>query len=858
MSDCDWDYFDPNATTALSHDTDIDTTGRTQTQAHSTQNEDFADIYGQLSRLENQFRHLDSANDGGSDCSQALCDCGHQPTYIPILVPVPILIPNNCDNNATATPPTVKRNAADATYTRASTAYNSQKHMCSGAIQTNETQFNTEYRTKQNKSAHNNSNTDGIYMNKMPIQNYQHIQKWPPSCNVSAVQMSDRSKRDKGECRIFGRVSNNGDAIFKMPGASNSTHPDQFDTTILQADASKDMENTNQRRENRPRSKFLRQNRGSREIADYSAAENAAPTSSCESESSLDGSFASSSTGDESTQQNYDLIEANDQHDSDVQVYGSSDCEDFVMGSGRQQPSTSSAVEASESDADADRLYGTVHTEKRPKSKSFYKVFVVNKVADSSESDSPSTNVNSTDDSSDNDTDTEKDCGIVLNYIKSLPECSAIDKRDCSEVGHRCNESNLSTVNSTSDDVVQSVDVYSSNDENKQNIFENVPNDDDILKASHNIIVKQETHSQLIQNKCTHDQTDEPQSEIITKNNAVSELGQSTANENIYIHDIENVGNITNHQIDIVNTEMICDEGNESNYSTLLDKNTRINATMTMDTPDMEKQLLISQPDTPPSNIVNPVDHDDVISGKVVDYNNMHDESAQNSLADYFTRSLEADITISSPLKSTTPRRPIVTKHHNSDSDAKQQNWPSSSHSQNGERNYVNDSFKTYEIFRNAGSEANKESAENSEDGLADDDSWVDSADDSEPEYSEAIPMCNAVERDSIDFTLHTIIEESCDESEMDNEKRKSVSELERYYFFGLADGKSNDAREDSISETSSLCSEGVDSTNAAAESIFRDEDIMSSRLEKYFLSTFLMPQQKVSVFNIFCRITWF
>lgn len=161
------------------------------------------------------------------------------------------------------------------------------------------------------------------------------------------------------------------------------------------------------------------------------------------------------------------------------------------------------------------------------------------------------------------------------------------------------------------------------------------------------------------------------------------------------------------------------------------------------------------------------------------------------------------------------------------------------------------------------------------EDGLADDDSWVEeisqdeeefattTATDSDLDSSEEMSLMAALDREeelrgynrvSIDFTLHTIIEESCEESEVEsltNERRKnrmSASELEKYFFYGLAEGHATPQsimREESPSESSSICSEGLDSLGPTEElsstpKNTETSDLASSRLEKYFLTGFM------------------
>ncbi|XP_033214802.1 uncharacterized protein LOC117171527 isoform X2 [Belonocnema kinseyi] len=160
------------------------------------------------------------------------------------------------------------------------------------------------------------------------------------------------------------------------------------------------------------------------------------------------------------------------------------------------------------------------------------------------------------------------------------------------------------------------------------------------------------------------------------------------------------------------------------------------------------------------------------------------------------------------------------------------------------------------------------------EEGLADDDSWVEEVSHDEDEQSATTATEESSEdeannlgdreeelrgyhRQAIDFTLHTIVEESCEESEAEPnfatgqrkrmQRPPSASELEKYFFFGLGgDGNmSCGSREvDSLSETSSIHSEGLESlgqdeaSNSGHEK--SGESINSSRLEKYFLSEFL------------------
>lgn len=185
------------------------------------------------------------------------------------------------------------------------------------------------------------------------------------------------------------------------------------------------------------------------------------------------------------------------------------------------------------------------------------------------------------------------------------------------------------------------------------------------------------------------------------------------------------------------------------------------------------------------------------------------------------------------------------------------------------------DSIDVIAIDKNVEEEENSEvtsSAVCLEDGLADDDSWVEdvSQHDSEEimmesgsEYdsSEELIVQSAADREeelrgynrvSIDFTLHTIVEESCEESEQESiePQRVSASELEKYFFFGLGEGalplsynkslRHYDEQEESHSETSSICSEGLNSSNEHEKFDETESTLTSSRLEKYFLSGFM------------------
>ena len=102
----------------------------------------------------------------------------------------------------------------------------------------------------------------------------------------------------------------------------------------------------------------------------------------------------------------------------------------------------------------------------------------------------------------------------------------------------------------------------------------------------------------------------------------------------------------------------------------------------------------------------------------------------------------------------------------------------------------------------------------------------------------------------AIDFTLHTIIEESCEDSEPENRSLKATnkkrhsdpSELEKYFFYGVGGGNVDQGlAEDSEyhSDQSEAASLNSDQIQAMRESCVDGTELTSSRLEKYFRSGF-------------------
>merc|ERR1719305_57347 len=100
----------------------------------------------------------------------------------------------------------------------------------------------------------------------------------------------------------------------------------------------------------------------------------------------------------------------------------------------------------------------------------------------------------------------------------------------------------------------------------------------------------------------------------------------------------------------------------------------------------------------------------------------------------------------------------------------------------------------------------------------------------------------------AIDFTLHTIIEESCEDSEPENrslragnrKRHSDPSELEKYFFYGVGGGNMDQSMQeeseysDTNSASNSLYTEGPQK-----ETSVDSADLASTRLEKYFLTGF-------------------
>ena len=130
--------------------------------------------------------------------------------------------------------------------------------------------------------------------------------------------------------------------------------------------------------------------------------------------------------------------------------------------------------------------------------------------------------------------------------------------------------------------------------------------------------------------------------------------------------------------------------------------------------------------------------------------------------------------------------------------------------------------------------------------------------DDSQEEYSEGEQLSSGDEyfdreeelrgyNRQIDFTLHTIIEESCEDSESEprsmeqasGQRQSDPSELEKYFFYGVGGGNRDEEFSDTYSETSLNTTGNLE--DEADESL-QAEEMASNRYEKYFMSGKAQP----------------
>lgn len=139
------------------------------------------------------------------------------------------------------------------------------------------------------------------------------------------------------------------------------------------------------------------------------------------------------------------------------------------------------------------------------------------------------------------------------------------------------------------------------------------------------------------------------------------------------------------------------------------------------------------------------------------------------------------------------------------------------------------------------------------EEGLADDDSWVEELDrdempitdssEGEQDFPDREEELRGYHRTAIDYSLFTIVEESCEESEVENEK-SLPTQLENYFLRGIGGADTICLKiDDTVSETSSIFSEDVESVdNMEQNEVAKpySSELGTSRLEHYFLTEFM------------------
>ncbi|XP_064212503.1 uncharacterized protein LOC664073 isoform X2 [Tribolium castaneum] len=439
-------------------------------------------------------------------------------------------------------------------------------------------------------------------------------------------------------------------------------------------------------------------------------------------------------------------------------------------------------------DTDSDDT-GTVADQKP---KRFSRTFVVNKNVSSSSNESSS----SSDDTSDNDTDTEMDCTVILTNIKHLSE-----------------------------DV-----VYESNGENPPIETTGDKNDNDNLSNCDNLQINTTEAQQTPQNLGEYASSSPGLSDVSAESLNSSDVEQ--------VRSYEDASPVVKSEVSPGN-----DHSGEWKSSAGIRSSEPVNvvgeSVNTRGDGERAGALVTGEPDFCTSR------HAARYTSLVM--------ITQEPAPSYQQVSV-----ITSDTTTLVPDNDVIVRHTNwqEKSEDFPEGRPADNQNQHGESVTVITGGETLSAF---------------EEGLADDDSWVenlshdedDSPTDDSTSGEEVTLTCSAAidqedelrgyHRSAIDFTLHTIVEESCEESEVEqsltnkDQKPTLATDLEKYFFFRLGDGTTqsiNSNREDAFSETSSICSEGLDSLGGSEEPPQQSDadmaDMASSRLEKYFLHGFM------------------
>ncbi|KAG5881599.1 Synaptotagmin-like protein 4, partial [Gonioctena quinquepunctata] len=461
-------------------------------------------------------------------------------------------------------------------------------------------------------------------------------------------------------------------------------------------------------------------------------------------------------------------------------------------------------------DTDSDDT-GTVADQKP---KRFSRIFVVNKNLSSSSNESSRS---SDTESSDNDTDTEMDCTVILTHMKPL------DENDCANHVFDVNKDTVA-LNADKDDTnqIQGCDNETS-DKNNEKLSEEVRVESRHIETPANV----------------------KESEYISSSPGLSDVSAESLNSS---------------DVDEARMDAIAEE--ESPFLSEAAKQDDHCATISE-----WNEIRSSGPVSVEGESQNTRDHEGVSAGAIVSTESLAHHAARYTSLVMITQESAPNYqqvsVVTSDTTTLVPDNDVIVRHTNWQADAKRNSGGKLNDNQNqGESVTVITGGETLSAF---------------EEGLADDDSWVEnlSHEDDEDEFATNSPTddsssgeevtltCSAAidheedlrgyHRTAIDFTLHTIVEESCEESEVEQnaakkkERPASATDLEKYFFFGLGDGtipSLSSNREDAFSETSSIYSEGMESLGG--EDTLQQSDnsdpaeLASSRLEKYFLSGFM------------------
>ncbi|KAJ8930780.1 hypothetical protein NQ314_016391, partial [Rhamnusium bicolor] len=542
-------------------------------------------------------------------------------------------------------------------------------------------------------------------------------------------------------------------------------------------------------------------------------------------------------------------------------------------------------------DTDSDDT-GTVADQKP---KRFSRIFVVNKNISSSSNASTSS---SDTDTSDNDTDTEMDCTVILTNIKPI-DTEKIDENCSSSVSNLAdNLDNVNIDNEKSKEITDSVSVDSLKDKtdnagankildcdklngDKINKIDSVNND---IRIELSNVLTEPTNKGIIVNKVSGKHFKE--SEYMSSSPGLSDVSAESLNSsdveqvrgyNDEIHsNTEDAGERLSKNSNSGETSFLSEASRETQdgYTSTAGSEWNASAEIRSTEPvNVEGESMNTRGDGEQAGVLVTGESDVCLSRNAARYTSLV-MITQEPAPNYQQVSV-----VTSDTTTLMPDNDVVVRHTNWQSESRRKNEQYSDRyvtvAKNADTLLLSDNPN--QLGENVTVITGGETLSAFEEGLADDDSWVENlSHDDEDEFATNSPTddsssgeevtltCSAAidredelrgyHRTAIDFTLHTIVEESCEESEVEQnaskkkERPASATDLEKYFFFGLGDGtvpSINSNREDAFSETSSIYSEGMESLGGLEEIQQQNDnsdpaELASSRLEKYFLSGFM------------------